>query len=140
MKLKHKQIRIKEEITDKIPELEEEVINSLIRAYYRNKIIDPTVKETNRVKLNMSVEEFDQLLNERVISPCESGLIPSLDLKEKSQPLNLDKLKERAVVIFRNKNLNHERINQEDVKRWAKRLNMEVSEFHEFLVGVDVHA
>ncbi len=130
---------IKEEITID-PELEEEVINSLIRAYYRNKIIDPTVKETNRVKLNMSIEEFDQLLKERVIGPCESGLIPSLDLKEKSQPLNLDKLKERAIVIFKNKNVNHESIDQEDVKRWAKRLNMEVTEFHEFLVGVGVHA
>jgi len=130
---------IKEEITID-PELEEEVINSLIRAYYRNKIIDPTVKETNRVKLNMNIEEFDQLLKERVIGPCESGLIPSLDLKEKSQPLNLDKLKERAIVIFKNKNVNHESIDQEDVKRWAKRLNMEVTEFHEFLVGVGVHA
>ena len=130
---------IKEEIIID-PELEEEVINSLIRAYYRNKVIDPTVKETNRVKLNMNIEEFDQLLKERVIGPCESGLIPSLDLKEKSQPLNLDKLKERAIDIFRNKNVNHESIDEEDVKRWAKRLNMEVNEFHKFLVGVDVHA
>ena len=28
----------------------------------------------------MNIEEFDQLLKERVIGPCESGLIPSLDL------------------------------------------------------------
>ena len=52
---------IKEEVTID-PKLEDEVVESLIRAYYRNKVIDPTVKDTNRVKLNMSVEEFDQLL------------------------------------------------------------------------------
>jgi len=129
---------IKEEVTID-PELEEEVVNSLIRAYYRNKVLDPSVKETNRVKLNMNIEEFNQLLKERVIGPCESGLIPSLDLKQKSQPSNIAKLKERAIDIFRNKNINHERIDQEDVKRWAKRLNMEVNEFHEFLIGVGVH-
>ena len=49
---------IKEEISID-PELEEEVVNSLIRVYYRDKIIDPTVKETNRVKLNMNIAEFD---------------------------------------------------------------------------------
>ena len=130
---------IKEEVTID-PKLEDEVVESLIRAYYRNNFIDPTVKDTNRVKLNMNIEEFDQLLKERVIGPCESGLIPSLDLKEKSQVSNIDKLKERAIVIFRNKNVNHESIDQEDVKRWAKRLNMEVTEFHEFLEGVGVHA
>jgi hypothetical protein len=130
---------IKEEITID-PELKEEVVNSLIRAYYRYNTIPPTVKETNRVKLNMSIEEFDQLLEERVIGPCESGLVPSLDLKEKSQPDNVDKLKERVIVIFKNKNVNHEKIDQEDIKRWAKRLNMEVTEFHEFLLGVGVHA
>jgi hypothetical protein len=130
---------IKEEITID-PKLEDEVVESLIRAYYRNKILDPRIKETNRVKLNMNVEEFDQLLKERVIGPCEDGLIPSLDIKEKSQPLNLNKLRERAIVIFRNKNVNCERIDEEDVKLWAKRLNMEVTEFHEFLVGAGVHA
>ena len=130
---------IKEEVTID-PKLEDEVVESLIRAYYRNNFIDPTVKDTNRVKLNMNIEEFDQLLKERVIGPCESGLIPSLDLKEKSQVSNIDKLKERAIVIFRNKNVNHESIDQEDVKRWAKRLNMEVTEFYEFLVGVGIHA
>ena len=87
----------------------------------------------------MNIEEFNQLLKERVIGPCESCLIPSLDLKQKSQPSNIAKLKERAIDIFRNKNVNHESIDQEDVKRWAKRLNMEVNEFHEFLIGVGVH-
>ena len=130
---------IKEQVTID-PELEDEVVESLIRAYYRNKIIDPIVRDTNRVKLNMSIEEFDKLLKERVIGPCESGLIPSLDIKEKSQPSNIDKLKERVIVIFKNKNVKHENIDQEDVKRWAKRLNMEITEFHEFLEGVGVHA
>jgi hypothetical protein len=130
---------IKEEIMID-PELEEEVVNSLIHAYYRNKVIDPTVKDTNRIKLNMSVEEFDQLLKERVIGPCESGLIPSLDLKENSLTSNIAKLKERAIDIFKNKNENQENINKEDIKRWAERLNMEVTEFHEFLEGVGIHA
>ncbi len=130
---------IKEEVTID-PKLEDEVVESLIRAYYRNKIIDPRVKDTNRVKLNMNIEEFDKLLKERVIGPCESGLIPSLDLNEQSQPSNIDKLKERAIVIFKNKNVKHENIDQEDIKRWAKRLNMEITEFHEFLEGVGVHA
>jgi hypothetical protein len=129
---------IKEEITID-PELKEEVVNSLIRAYYRYKTITPTVKETNRVKLNMSIEEFDRLLKECVIDPCEAGLVPSLDLKEQSQSLNIDKLKERAIVIFKNKNLNHEMIDKEDTKRWAKRLNMKVMDFNKFLEGVGVH-
>jgi hypothetical protein len=129
---------IKEEITID-PELKEEVVNSLIRAYYRYKTITPTVKETNRVKLNMSIEEFDRLLKECVIDPCEAGLVPSLDLKEQSQSLNIDKLKERAIVIFKNKNLNHEIIDKEDTKRWAKRLNMKVMDFNKFLEGVGVH-
>ena len=75
-----------------------------------------------------------------VIGPCEAGLIPSLDLKEKSQPYDMEKLKERVLTIFKNKNANHENIDQGDINRWAKRLNMELIEFHEFLEGVGVHA
>jgi hypothetical protein len=130
---------IKKEITID-PNLEEQVVKTLIGAYYRNKVINPTVKETNRVKLNMNIEDFNQFLQERVIKPCESGLIPSLDLRENIKSVDITKLKERAIVNFKNKNTNHESIDQDDVKRWANRLNMEVPEFHRFLERVGAHA
>ena len=130
---------IKKEITID-PSLEEEVVKTLIGVYYRDKAILPTVKDANRIKLNMSTEDFNQFLQERVIVPCKAGLIPSLDLQENTKTVNITKLKERAIAIFKNKNLNHERIDQEDINRWAKRLNMKVPEFHEFLERVGIHA
>jgi hypothetical protein len=130
---------LKEEVTID-PSLENEIVDSLIRVYHRDGVIPPTVKDANRVKLNMSRDEFNQLLNERVISPCDSGLNPKLDLNKKIQPANIESLKRRAVVVFKNQYQEHGSIDESDVKMWAIRLDMEVTEFHHFLEEVGVHA
>lgn len=130
---------LREEVTID-PGLENEIVESLIRVYSRDGIILPNVRDANRVKLNMSKDEFNTLLTERVFKPCDSGLNPKLDLNKTIRPANIESLKKRAVVVFKNQYHQHGSIDESDVKTWATRLNMEVTEFHHFLEEVGVHA
>lgn len=116
-----------------------EIAENLIGAYLRYGEIDQTVKDTNRVKLGMNVEEFDKFLFEKVISVCESGIRPNLD-NNRTNTKNIDKLKTRAVDIFKRAYYENGLIEKDDIELWAERLNMDPDEFYIFLEAEGVHA
>ena len=62
------------------PDLRDEVIVRLRRAYLRENDIPPIVLKNNRIKLGLGKSEFKQLIQERVISPIDKGEIDATNV------------------------------------------------------------
>jgi len=118
------------------PEKEDEVIKDLVRCYLRDKVIPETTLEVRRVELNLTLEEMKELVTEKVIKPCNEGIIDSVtfNLREVNE-IDADKAWDDAIRFFKQQYGYTGALNEKDIKLWTHALNVNYAKLKEILEG-----